>query len=70
VDGAIKDYIRLHPGAVLIIYIEYSPNSMTLWKNIKDKLGKGQNKKIVCDANDFKLKPGYTQESLNRDINL
>jgi len=69
IKPAIASYKDLHPDASIIVYIEYNPNPINLWNRIKDNLGKGRQRKILFDGNNFKLRDDYTQEEMIHDIN-
>jgi KilA-N domain/Protein of unknown function (DUF3627) len=64
-NNRIAQYKKKHPDAKILLEIDYSPNSINLFKRMKDQL----KKKIEFYNCDFDLKKKYTEEMLIRDIN-
>ncbi|BCS83770.1 hypothetical protein QLL95_gp0353 [Cotonvirus japonicus] len=61
----MSDHLERHPEMEIILRINYSPNSMSLWNRIKTKLGKN---KITYSGCNFNIADKYSENKLIKDI--
>lgn len=62
----VRDHKAEHPNAKIIYEINYSPNAVILWKNIRKYISKH----LEISGCNFNLKQNYTEKRLIKDINL
>lgn len=67
-NARVSAHKELHPDMEILMTINYSPNSINLWKRIRKNLGTGRNKKIDIDHCQFNLQNNYSIRNLIRDI--
>lgn len=65
VKPTVKRYIESHRNAVVLVQIDYNPNSINLWDRIRTTLKKN----IKCRLNAFGLVGDFTEEQLIEQIN-
>jgi len=65
---AIVKQQKIFKKLTIVMEIKYVPNSIVLWKNIRNEIANRKNKKIIANGNDFNLSGDYTEQKLIKDI--
>jgi len=58
----VMKYGSLHPDMEIIAVISYSPNSVNLWRRIKNDLGSGRRRKIDSSGSDFNIRDNCNED--------